>query len=403
MNITWASTSTSLLALLLAFAGRLHGQTPPQNATRDLGGTSWQLVKFQGSDDKTMTPDDPAKYTIAFETDRGLSVRIDCNRGHGTWKSAGPNQLEFGPLALTRAMCPPAPLNDRIAKDWQYVRSYILKDDHLFLSLMADGGIYEFEPIRPEGLAGGHVKATATYRERMALPPNAVFEAILEDVSKADAPAEVIARARIEHPGNPPIPFEITYEPSRISPSHRYAVRARIVVDDKLLFATDQHYPVLTEGQSNELALLLRRVGASTPEGESAKTSASQPATSGGNGTASLENTYWKVTRLDEVPVTVTSEQREPHLILNSESRSVSGSGGCNRLTGSYELENDHLTFGRMASTMMACPEGMDTEKAFLNALTRVKTWKITEQQLELFDATDKIVARLEARRPVAR
>jgi putative lipoprotein len=134
----------------------------------------------------------------------------------------------------------------------------------------------------------------------MALPPNAVFEAILEDVSKADAPAEVIARARIEHPGNPPIPFEITYEPSRISPSHRYAVRARIVVDDKLLFATDQHYPVLTEGQSNELALLLRRVGASTPEGESAKTSASQPATSGGNGTASLENTYWKVTRLDE-------------------------------------------------------------------------------------------------------
>jgi heat shock protein HslJ len=56
-----------------------------------------------------------------------------------------------------------------------------------------------------------------------------------------------------------------------------------------------------------------------------------------------------------------------------------------------------------MASTMMACPEGMDTEKAFLNALTRVKTWKITEQQLELFDATDEIVARLEARRPVAR
>src|SRR5207302_2236453 len=44
--------------------------------------------------------------------------------------------------------------------------------------------------------------------------------------SSLDAPAEVIARARIKHPGNPPITFEITYEPWRINPSHRYAMRA---------------------------------------------------------------------------------------------------------------------------------------------------------------------------------
>ena len=34
--------------------------------------------------------------------------------------------------------------------------------------------------------ASGQVQGTATYRERMALPPDAVFEATLEDVSKAD-------------------------------------------------------------------------------------------------------------------------------------------------------------------------------------------------------------------------
>jgi hypothetical protein len=27
------------------------------------------------------------------------------------------------------------------------IRSYVTKDGHLFLSLMADGGIYEFEPV----------------------------------------------------------------------------------------------------------------------------------------------------------------------------------------------------------------------------------------------------------------
>lgn len=117
-----------------------------QDAAAVLAGTSWQLVKFQSGDDKTLVPDEEGKYTIAFTSD-GVSARIDCNRGHGTWKSSAPNQIEFGPMALTRAMCPPAPLTDRIAKDWQYFRSYTIKDGHLFLALMADGGTYEFEPV----------------------------------------------------------------------------------------------------------------------------------------------------------------------------------------------------------------------------------------------------------------
>jgi para-nitrobenzyl esterase len=37
-------------------------------------------------------------------------------------------------------------MSDRLFGDFQYVRSYIMKDGHLFISLMADGGIYEFEP-----------------------------------------------------------------------------------------------------------------------------------------------------------------------------------------------------------------------------------------------------------------
>jgi heat shock protein HslJ len=110
-----------------------------------LGGSAWQLVEFRGGDDKTLTPDDKAKYTIAFNADGNLTTRIDCNRGRGTWKASGP-QLELGPLALTRAMCPPGSLHDQIVKQWPYVRSYVIKGGHLFLSLMADGGIYEFEP-----------------------------------------------------------------------------------------------------------------------------------------------------------------------------------------------------------------------------------------------------------------
>lgn len=133
--------------ILLLAACSAFSQPPSPSEAPSLGGTAWQLVKFQGSDDTTLTPDDKMKYTIAFADDGGLSARIDCNRGRGTWKSSGPNQLQFGLLALTRAMCPPGSLHDQIVKHWNFVRSYILKDGHLFLSLMADGGIYEFEPI----------------------------------------------------------------------------------------------------------------------------------------------------------------------------------------------------------------------------------------------------------------
>jgi heat shock protein HslJ len=122
-------------------------QPAPPTATSPLQGTRWQLVRFQGGDGATLTPDDRSKYTIAFETGGRLTARVDCNRGRGTWKSDGPSQLQFGPMALTRAKCPPGSLHDQIVKQWPNIRSFVIKDGRLFLSLMADGGIYEFEPV----------------------------------------------------------------------------------------------------------------------------------------------------------------------------------------------------------------------------------------------------------------
>lgn len=112
-----------------------------------LAGTSWQLVRFQGGDDKVLAPDDRSRYTLAFDaTGNNVAVRLDCNRGRGVWKSSGPNGLQFGPLALTRAMCADPTIHDHLAGQWEHIRSFVIRDGHLFLSLAADGGIYEFEP-----------------------------------------------------------------------------------------------------------------------------------------------------------------------------------------------------------------------------------------------------------------
>jgi copper homeostasis protein (lipoprotein) len=122
----------------------------------------------------------------------------------------------------------------------------------LFVSLIA-------EPIP----GAAQVKGTAAYRERIALTPDAVFEAMLDDVSKADAPALVVGSVRIDKPGQVPIRFEIPYDPARIDQSRSYSVRARILVGQRLLFTTDQAYPVLTRGHTNEVQLLLRMVATS--------------------------------------------------------------------------------------------------------------------------------------------
>ena len=66
-------------------------------------------------------------------------------------------------------------------------------------------------------------------------------------------------------------------------------------------------------------------------------------------------------------------------------------------MSGGYELEGEQLTFGRMASTRMACPNGMETEQKFLAALGQVKRWRIAGRQLELMDDSGAVVAVLEA------
>lgn len=119
--------------------------TPAERAAF-LVGTPWQLVRFEGGDGKVLTPDDPAKYTVEFTAGGQVAARVDCNRGRATWKVTSTG-LELGALALTRAKCPDGSLHDQIAKQWTFVRSFVIRDGHLFLSLMADGGTYEFAPV----------------------------------------------------------------------------------------------------------------------------------------------------------------------------------------------------------------------------------------------------------------
>ena len=68
----------------------------------------------------------PIEFSLAYNAAKinfmgtvKVNARIDCNRGRGTWKSSGANQLQFGPLALTRAKCADGSMHDQMVKRWE--------------------------------------------------------------------------------------------------------------------------------------------------------------------------------------------------------------------------------------------------------------------------------------------
>lgn len=110
-----------------------------------------------------------------------------------------------------------------------------------------------------------------------------------------------------------------------------------------------------------------------------------------------LASTEWRLVRLGEAPVHAANAQHAAHLVFVPDGHRVQGSGGCNRIAGTYREEGSTLTIGQLASTRMACAQGMDTESKFVAALDRVRAWSITGRQLTLWDETRASVATLEA------
>jgi len=111
---------------------------------------------------------------------------------------------------------------------------------------------------------------------------------------------------------------------------------------------------------------------------------------------AALRNTYWKLRDIGGLQVTTPEGMPEAHLILAGDEFKAQGHAGCNRFFGSFETSGDKLEFSALSSTMMACPDGMDTEQAFLQALGETTRYAIGGQFLTLY-AGERLLARLEA------
>ncbi|MCA8882915.1 MAG: META domain-containing protein [Rhodobacteraceae bacterium] len=115
---------------------------------------------------------------------------------------------------------------------------------------------------------------------------------------------------------------------------------------------------------------------------------------------AHLENTYWRILRLDGVEIAAKPDHREPHLLLQAgPTPGYSATVGCNQLGGGFTRDDtDGLRFSPGFSTLMACGDPIDGwEQKLSSILADIRHWAIAGQSLTLRDESGAVRAVLEA------
>lgn len=218
------------------------------------------------------------------------------------------------------------------------------------------------------------INGTVIYRERMRLPPGAQVEVELQDISRADAPASTLATVMLPGTDGPPYAFSIEYDPADIDQRRRYALRATITGDERLLFTSTEYIDPFAGGAQE---ILVRRVPAPEPE------------PGAGGEPVTLEGTLWLLGTLEGQLTGPGAGARPLSLTLDAEARQVTGFSGCNPFSGRYQRDGESaqggaLSFGPLAGTLKACEEGGELERRFLDALATVDAYRLDGDALIL-------------------
>ncbi|RWO92087.1 YbaY family lipoprotein [Mesorhizobium sp.] len=214
------------------------------------------------------------------------------------------------------------------------------------------------------------------YRERIALPPNAVLSVQLADVSLADATAAVIGERKVAPAGQVPIKFEISFVPQVIRPHLTYALQARITVDDRLLFISDMRHQVDPLSDAPQ-TIMLKMV-----------TSSKQPAS------APVVGQIWLIEYIDGIGVIA-----EPQATFRiDEAGKAGGSGPCNVYFATAKVDGSTIAISDIGSTFKACaPETMAEEKALFEALAKAASYHVDAGKLIIVDKDDRVILRFNA------
>ncbi len=107
-----------------------------------------------------------------------------------------------------------------------------------------------------------------------------------------------------------------------------------------------------------------------------------------------LSSNAWQVVQLNAK--TLKAQGDSYTISFDTESQQLRAMGGCNRIMGGYTMdEKGALSFDRLSSTRMACPDP-ELEQRFIDALNSTTKFDIDDDMLLLFSG-DRLTAVLQA------
>jgi len=112
---------------------------------------------------------------------------------------------------------------------------------------------------------------------------------------------------------------------------------------------------------------------------------------------ASLIPQYWRIVSLRGAPVSPIGNTREPHVILRDEASGYVATAGCDRFSSTYRVAGTQIAFDPPTAPAPCPAELQQRQATLLEVLAAARSWSIQGQVLELFDASRKPIAVLEA------
>lgn len=210
------------------------------------------------------------------------------------------------------------------------------------------------------------ITANVFYLQRIGLPPGAQVTLILEDISKVDMPAVVIAEQTITAASPPPYQLDVSYDAAKIKPQHRYALRANITLDGQLLFTNTEQVDAFANQGLAPSEIVVSQVRAGSEQ-------------------TNLNNIQWHLSMLGAQAVTTEVTQYTPYLMFKQDDNQVVGFAGCNRFSGNYAALGDSVQLTELLTTKKLCFQQMNLETQFLTALSEVESYKVIDNTLTLY------------------
>lgn len=104
----------------------------------------------------------------------------------------------------------------------------------------------------------------------------------------------------------------------------------------------------------------------------------------------------WTLVEIMQVPVQTSGSEQDAHFIFDSRQKTITGTGGCNRIFGSYEIgKKNILELGEIGSTRMACQDS-PFENKFLEVLKSVRYYQVSAGELLLKNGKKDVILKLQ-------